>query len=486
VVKQVQTTIRRFAMLTRGDTVGVAVSGGGDSVALLHCLVDLAEKFEVSLGVLHVNHGLRGDESDEDRNFVANLAAEMGLPFQSARLDAAEAARRAGDNLEQAARRLRYGWFEQLIAENGFTRIATGHTASDQAETVLFRLFRGAAGAGLAGILPVLDNRIVRPLLGVTRADVTRYLRSKHAAWREDSSNDSADFARNRIRHELLPQLERDWNPALPSVLAHTAEWARGEEEYWAEVVEDLATKYLRVREEGVEFPAADVRSLPVAAARRLIRLAIGRARGTLAGIGFEHVESIRSLAAGRAGRGRADLPGLRATRSHELVLLAPQPARSSHTAPAGYCLEVDAPGNYAVPGTATRIRLKILNPAKQNGVYNDSFQALVDWEKVPKPLYLRNWRAGDRIDPARRGGAKKLKLLFQQGRVPSWDRQGWPVLAVSSGSGSRPLTGGPETVVWTRKFGSSAAFAPDGQSRVVVEIREIERRQNLRNLKRN
>jgi 3'-phosphoadenosine 5'-phosphosulfate sulfotransferase (PAPS reductase)/FAD synthetase len=109
VVKQVQTTIRRFAMLTRGDTVGVAVSGGGDSVALLHCLVDLAEKFEVSLGVLHVNHGLRGDESDEDRNFVANLAAEMGLPFQSARLDAAEAARRAGDNLEQGpARALRH------------------------------------------------------------------------------------------------------------------------------------------------------------------------------------------------------------------------------------------------------------------------------------------------------------------------------------------------------------------------------------------
>ena len=471
-------------MLAPGDTVGVAVSGGRDSVALLHCLVDLAEKFEVGLGVIHVNHRLRGDESDGDEQFVARVASEMGLPFECAQLDAAKAARGSGDNLEQAARRLRYGWFAELLSQNHFTRIATGHTASDQAETVLFRLLRGAAGAGLAGILPVLDSGVVRPLLEVTRADVTRYLRSKRASWREDSSNDSGDFARNRIRHELLPRLERDWNPALARVLAHTAEWARGEEEYWDQIVEDLSTDYLRVCGEGVEFPAADIRSLPVAAARRLIRHAIGRTRGTLAGIGFEHVETIRALAARKDGRGHADLPGLRATRSHDRVLLAPQPAVSGHAVSAGYCLEVDAPGSYVIPGTSSRVRLKILNPSKQNGVYNNSFQALVDWDKVPKPLYLRNWRAGDRIDRASRGGAKKLKLLFQQDRVASWNRQSWPVLAVSPGSGSRPVTAGPETVVWARKFGSSAKFAPDGQSRVVVEITEVERRQNLRNLK--
>lgn len=485
-VKQVQTTIRRFAMLTPGDTAGVAVSGGRDSVALLHCLADLAEKFEVSLGVIHVNHRLRRAESDEDQQFVASLASELGLPFESTQLDAAEAVRRFGGNLEQAARRLRYAWFQQLISANRFNRIATGHTASDQAETVLFRLLRGAAGAGLAGILPVLDGGIVRPLLEVARADVTRYLRSKRAVWREDSSNDSSDFARNRIRHELLPQLERDWNPALAPVLAHTAEWARGEEQYWAEVVEELAANRLRARAEGIEFSASDIRRLPVAPARRLIRHAIAQTRGALAGIGFEHVESIRSLAEKPAGRGRADLPGLRATRSHDLILLAPQPAPSGPLASGGYCLEVDAPGSYPVPGSASRIRLKILNPAKQNGVYNDSFQALLDWEKVPKPLYLRNWRAGDRIDRVRRGGAKKLKLLFQQSRVPSWNRQSWPVLAVSPGSGSQPVTAGQETVVWARRFGSSAKFAPDGQSRIVVEIREIERRRNLRNLQRD
>jgi tRNA(Ile)-lysidine synthase len=486
VVKQVQATIRRFAMLAPGDAVGVAVSGGRDSVALLHCLADLAEKFEVSLGVIHVNHRLRGGESDEDQRFVAGLAAELGLPFECAQLDAAKAARRGGGNLEQAARRQRHGWFEQLISQKRFTRIATGHTSSDQAETVLFRLLRGAAGAGLAGVLPVLDNRIVRPLLEVSRAAVTRYLESKGAMWREDSTNASADFSRNRIRHELLPQLERDWNPALPSVLAHTAEWARGEEEYWVEVIENLAASHLRSRGEGVEFSAAAIRGMPAAAARRLIRHAIGRTRGTLAGVGFEHIGKILSMAASPAGRGRADLPGLRAERSHDLLLLVPQAPRSNLPAPAGYCLEVEAPGSYAVPGEATRIRLKILNPVKRNGVYNDRVQTLVDWEKVPKPLYLRNWRAGDRIDPPRRGAARKLKLLFQQSRVPAWDREGWPVLAVSPGRGGRSTPGNFETVVWTRKFGSSAAFAPDGQSRVVVEIREIERRRNLRNQKHN
>lgn len=473
-------------MLAPGDRVAAAVSGGRDSVGLLHCLAGLAEKFEVSLGVVHVNHRLRGGESDGDQRFVASLAAELGLPFESAQLDAAKAARRNGDNLEQAARRLRYGWFRQLVAENRFDKIATGHTSSDQAETVLFRLLRGAAGAGLAGVLPVLDGCFVRPLLEVTRADVTRYLKSKGVCWREDLTNESAEFSRNRIRRELLPQLERDWNPAFSSVLAHTAEWARGEEEYWAGIVDDLAASHLRVRDDGVEFSASGIRSLPAAAARRLVRRAIEQARGSLAAIDFGHIETLRALAVKPAGAGRADLPGLRATRSQDLILLARRAPRSNSQAPPPYCFKVDAPGTYAVPGAATRIRLKILNRAKQNGVYNESFQALVDWEKVPKPLYLRNWRAGDRIDPARRGGAKKLKLLFQQGRVPAWDREGWPVLAVSSGRGSRPASGNPETVVWTRKFGSSASFAPDGKSRVVVEIREIERRQKLGNRKRN
>ena len=180
-------TIRRYRMFQPGQRVGAAVSGGADSVCLLHVLRELAPQWDLRLSLLHLNHGLRGEESRQDEQFVRDLAARLGIEATIRAVDVAASA----DNLEQAARYARLTFFREQLAAGEVARIATGHTANDQAETVLFRFLRGSGGAGLAAIRPVTAEGIVRPLLAAGRADVEQYLRERGIAWREDSSNAS-------------------------------------------------------------------------------------------------------------------------------------------------------------------------------------------------------------------------------------------------------------------------------------------------------
>src|SRR5436305_6953667 len=227
-LQRVLATVERYGMFSAGQRVGVAVSGGADSVCLLYILRELAAQWNLCLTVLHLDHQLRGDESTADARFVRELADRLGLPIVSRC-----ATLPLSGNLEQAGRRARLAFFSEIIQSGACDRVALGHTRSDQAETVLFRLLRGSGTAGLAGIRPVTSGGIVRPLLDVNRAEVETYLRDRGIGWREDSTNASRRFARNRIRHELLPQLCRDWNPEIAESLARTADWALAEESYW-------------------------------------------------------------------------------------------------------------------------------------------------------------------------------------------------------------------------------------------------------------
>ena len=246
-IERVLATIDRFRMFQTGQRVGVAVSGGADSVCLLHVLFELAPRWNLHLHVLHLDHQLRGEESREDACFVERLAAGLGLPCSLERADVSTLARDRGENLEQAARNERRRFFLEFLHSGAVDRIALGHTRSDQAETVLFRFLRGSGTAGLAGIRPVTPDGFVRPLIGVERSAVEQFLRERNIVWREDSSNASLDFARNRIRRELLPMLQREWNPAITEMLAHTADWALEEESYWETEIDRLAARLLIV-----------------------------------------------------------------------------------------------------------------------------------------------------------------------------------------------------------------------------------------------
>jgi tRNA(Ile)-lysidine synthase len=332
----------------------------------------------------------------------------------------------------------------------------------------------------LAGIRPVVEPGVVRPLLEVSRSDVLAYLRHRGWNWREDSTNEQTVFARNRIRHELLPSLSQDWNPRLPETLANMAQWARDEEDYWSAIVADLASHHFQHDGEALELDAGALTMLPLAAQRRLLRAAMERVRGDLVSVDFGHVEALRGLASSARGGGKLDLPGLEARRSFGRLRLAkPSGGKDTRPSPGGVCLE--PPGTFAVPGTACQVRLRLkgtdqTNPGRADNKegYNGKRQQALDWERLPKPLSLRIWQPGDRYQPCGHKGQKKLKSLFQEGRIAAWDRAHWPVItapAPGHRDGSESAPQAREVVVWAHEFGPAEQFTADAHSQTVLEI---------------
>ena len=443
-------------MFNPGDRVAVAVSGGADSVCLLHVLLDLAAKLALTLSVIHVNHNLRGEASRSDAAFVRSLAGDLQLPFTLHELDLSA----APGNLEEAARNARLACFRDQLGRGCATRIALGHTRSDQAETVLFRFLRGSGATGLAAIRPVTPGGMVRPLIDIDRIEIVRYLTERRILWREDASNATLDFARNRIRHQLLPQLTREWNPSLAETLAHTAALSLAEEAYWQSEIERLAALHVTHCDGGVLVSASVLGALPLAVARRLVRHAIGIVAGSTRGNDFRHIAAVLELAARPQGNGRVALPRLEVRRSFDRLRFA----AAGH--PDGYSLAPALPGITPIPGTKLALCLEMLeNPetsASPRNVYNTQMGCL-DWNRLSGPLELRNWRPGDQYQPMGIPAAKKIKTLFQQARIPVWERAQWPVLTDA------------ESIVWARRFGTAAAVTALPGSPRILAVGELE-----------
>ncbi len=444
VLEQVAATISRYNMLALDARVIVAVSGGPDSVCLLHVLREL--KIPV-VGIAHVNHKLRGEASEEDQRFVAAMAREMELEFYCA-----TAVCGAG-NLEQTARRARREFFRDLVRRDLADRIALGHTRDDQAETVLFRMLRGSGLAGLAGILPVTAEGLIRPFLGVNRSEVEVFLRARGIPWREDSSNLEPRFARNRIRHQLLPQLKQDWNPHLTESLSRLADLAYEEERWWAAEIARLAEEMLAVSPGAVEVQARELARLPRAVARRLIRHAIRRAKGNLHAVEFGHIGRILKLL---EAVGEVQLPGIRAIRSFDWIRLevpaGPQPASG----------EVAVPGRRRAPDGNSMICLEVIRREHGHPACV-TLKSDLYFREIPQGLVLRGWKPGDRYCPVGHAGDWKLKELFQRQRVPSWRRPFWPILCMG------------DKILWARDFGPAREYAEFSDRRLRFRLRVTE-----------
>ncbi len=406
----------------------------------------------LATAVIHINHHLRGPESDADETFVRNLAGELNLPVLIHHGPPPEG------NLEQEARRIRYDFFATILAGPNCNAIATGHTLDDQAETVLYRLLRGSGTAGLSGIRPVTATGIIRPLIEHRREEIRAWLRENNIPWREDQSNTDPAFIRNRIRLHHLPELTASLNPALPELLASTAQWARDEEDHWITQLDRLEPLHLTFGPTGesVFLQTAPFLALNAAQQRRLLRRAIERIRGDLRSIDFRHIEGIRALTSSSEGSGRLQIPDLDIYRSFDWLRLAPQ----------GFDGRIDRDFDrpLTVPGITRdaerrlAIELKLLSAGS---VYNDGMEGL-DKELCSGSLVLRNWRPGDQYQPCGRTSVSKIKTLFQESRIPLWERRSWPVIAQG------------HSILWTRKFGVASEFAARPESREVLRIREV------------
>ena len=434
------------SLLRPGMGLAVALSGGADSVALLRALAARREELGLVLHAAHLHHGLRGQEADRDLEFCRDLAAKLDIPFHEARVDTSAAAKadpasgKPAETIEEAARRLRYSWFRELLSKSLLDAVATAHTLDDQAETVLAKFLRGAWTEGLSGISPKLEGPeglIVRPLLATRRSQVEAFLRALGQDWREDSSNRHLTFTRNRIRHELLPLLE-GWNPRLREHLAQMADLAHDEEAYWQGEMARLAPQLIlpgrpargggRAAGEGdgLAIEARRLAALAPAMQRRLVRHAALRFGVAL---DFAATETVRSLALdGRAGQRLALPQGLRAERTlRELRLsLAPEPNESSGGSlaqPPEYTSAI--PGVLHAPAFGLRLSLALsLSETAENGKVSSN--------ALPAFATLRNWKPGDRVRLRYSSAPRKVKEVLERLHVTGSERALWPVLDVA------------------------------------------------------
>lgn len=466
--QQALETIRRGRAILPGSRVGVAVSGGADSVALLRILDALANDLGITLVVAHLNHSLRGSESVADAEFVEKLARERKLRFVQRVEDVAARAKQEGWNLEDAGRRLRQRFFTQLVEEGVADQIAVAHTADDQAETLLAHLMRGTGLTGMGGIHPVAGP-VVRPLLKMRRQDLREYLRSLNQEWREDSTNSDTRRMRARIRKNLLPLIERDFSPAIVSHLNELAGFAREEEEFWTAFVENRFEKLARRSEKAVRIAARDLlnplawlddssgqnRVTPIrsgsakltasaqrAVTERLIRRIYGVVRGDRGELSGKQVEQVIELAGHLKSGRKVELPGgvIVQHETGELVF-ARMTSKGTKVAKetAGHAnayeyvveLPLSETRTLTVAEVGKRLSLNLIDwPSAQSDTIRD-IQAL-DADLLRSPLILRNWRPGDAYRPRGRKDERKLKQMLLAGRVPVSQRGSWPVLESS------------------------------------------------------
>jgi len=428
-----------MSLLKPGLRLAVGLSGGADSVALLRALAARSAELGLIVHAAHLHHGLRGEEADADLAFARALAATLNLTFHEAQVDVAAEAQanpatgKPAETIEEAARRLRYAWFRQILASGEVDAIATAHTLDDQAETVLAKFLRGAWTEGLSGIHPRLESpegAILRPLLATTRAEIEAYLGELGQDWREDSSNRHLTFTRNRIRHELLPLLE-GWNPRLREHLAQMAELARDEEAWWQTELARLAPQILlpgkpvrgggRAAGDGALSLSIEVTRLSAfapALQRRLLRFAAAQLG---AAPDFPATEALLEMAlAGRAGQKLELAQGLRAERSHrELRLAAGLPSQDEKASPPPE-YKGTIPGEMDAP--AFGLHLKIgFSPSKSSPQGQGT--------SAGQTVTLRNWRPGDRVTLRHSSGPRKVKEVLERIRVTGTSRTLWPVL---------------------------------------------------------
>jgi tRNA(Ile)-lysidine synthase len=449
--------IRKHELLKAGDRVAVAVSGGADSVALLCLLAELRGELGIVLGVIHFNHRLRGADSDQDEQFVAELSRQLGLESLSQSGDVGAHAKEKHLSVETAARNLRYEYFHRLLRETHFNTIATAHTVDDQAETVLLKLVRGAGTRGVAGIYPklaVAEASIIRPLLNIRRKDIKIYLEDIQQRWREDKSNRDLRHARNRVRHGILPRMERNLNPAVYEALSETADIARAEEDYWSHKTEEiLPAVWQNDRSVGV-LNLKSLASLPLALRRRVVR---GAAASLGLRLEFRQVEEILETAFSSPTHKSMLLPNRwRVSQKKGELHFELQ---SANVQPAGYEYTLPIPGSIEVPELGSRFESKIIGGNTIQG-YNPDH--LFDPELLAKELTVRNWRPGDRFWPAHSKAPRKIKELLQDRQVTGSERKLWPV--VLSGA----------EILWLRGFPRPAKLRAQENASQALLLQEL------------
>jgi tRNA(Ile)-lysidine synthase len=472
--------IQRYSLISHKEIVVVGVSGGADSVCLLHVLAKWRKRLGIKLHIAHLNHQLREVESEADAEYVSNLAGSLGIPITIDRQDVAAYRIERNCSIEEAARELRYAFLGRVAREVGANRIAVGHTRDDQVETILMHILRGTGITGLCGLAPCSpmaydsqgmslraealsvakgqrsDLLVIRPLLDITREETTNYCQEHQLAPRIDSSNLSLSFFRNRLRLQLLPLL-RQYNPSLDQALLRLADIAKEDNAFIEQQASELWDEVARQENNAIYLDKKQLASLPIALQRQLLRVAVTRLAGDARDVEASHIEAARSLLNKPASK-RISLPhGLICHRGYNEIVIASPPSVIASEAwqsqlppcpfpplPGEFPLKV--PGKTVFPGwnvTASIVQERAISlslegaPSPSGETSQSNLIADFDLHKTGTELFVRQRRPGDRFQPLGMSMPKKLHEFMVDAKIPrSW-------------RGHIPIVCSPQQIIW-------------------------------------
>lgn len=453
--------VRQDGLVSPEDRVAVAVSGGPDSVALLHVLSAWRGPLKLELIVVHVNHGLRGRESEDDAAFVERLARQLDVPFCLKRLNLQRLLReRKGESRQAVAREKRYELLREASQEWRGTKVALGHTQDDQAETILMGMLRGAGLAGLSGMPAQRPPCVIRPFLHVSRAEIVQYLNRKQCGFRVDSSNASPKYLRNRVRHELIPLL-RTFNPKIVRVLSRQAAVLRQEHR----LLDDAATVALEsVRiddaQEGVTLGRSQFLTHPTPVQRRMIILTVEKLPHTPGPLKREAVETILQHVVRGTSGAAARFHDLNVEREYDRIIFSRSSVNGERTLnQEGHC-PWSFPGSIRWPLTG-QILEGTVRDADGVSIRPDATVAYLDADQFSRELVVRSWKRGDYFFPRGMAGKrKKIQDFFSDLKVRRSERHTVPILAAAEG------------IIWVGGYRSDHRFRVTGTTRRVAVIR--------------
>jgi tRNA(Ile)-lysidine synthase len=429
--RTVRRTIEKYSMFARGDRVVVGLSGGPDSVALLHILDSLKDVYSIRLHAAHLEHGLRGAESVEDMEFVKALCDSLSVPLTTKREKVGEIAERGGLSVEAAARSVRYAFLDDVLKETGFKKVATGHNANDQAETVLINLMRGSGIAGLAGMKPAVEDRIVRPLIEAKRDEIMTYLEQKGVSFRTDSSNSDTRFERNKVRSVLIPLIEKEFNPAIVDSLARTASVFSMVHEFFREEVAKTMKAAVKADEGRVTVNLELFNPCPDVVKLFTFHSILRSLEEVEQVISYDTLSALLNVADKSQSGSRIDIgSGIIALKEFDRIVIGRDLAMYEP-----YEVQLEVPGETRIESGGFTYNVEVLKEKPDTpDLYRSGESAYFDFNDLALPLVVRNWREGDRFVPFGLKGSKKVHDIFIDEKVPVSQRTMIPLVCDGDG----------------------------------------------------
>jgi tRNA(Ile)-lysidine synthase len=457
-LNRVKRTIDHFHLLNQGDRLVVGVSAGADSMVLLHVLNTYRQTFNLSLIVAYVNHGIRPKESEEEAKFVQKECDRLQLAFECGTFDVREFQKVGGFSVQDAARRLRFHFFGQLLQKYGAQKIALGHHADDQVETVLLRLIRGAGLQGLKGILPVREGKVIRPLLEVWRHEIETFAFQHSIPFLTDASNLKKDYLRNQLRLHLIPLLEKEYQPNLKQVLLRTSAILREENDYLEREAEKAYRNTVGAEGETLTFQYATYQSLHPAIQWRVLQKTLRNLYGEERE-GLEVPQIFKKLQQSSPSF-RLELPfGICMEKRYNTILLAKK--KVEDTPP--FEIELSSPGRTFVKEIGKEVMVEEMSVEERYPIYKTSPDtAFLDYQALQFPLRIRNFRPGDRFKPLGVKGTQKLKEFFIDHKIPRFERPKIPLLI----SGKR--------IVWVIGYRIDEGARIGNKTKKIVKVKVV------------